>query len=141
MSNEPPKAVLDTSILIQTLVREKYTDTALKLLSTLKAIYVPSLILYEIGNALVILTRKNLIIKEDAIRKFKSVSSIPTLNIKEITLSKAIDIAIELQITLYDATYLTLALEEDAPLITADRDLYEKGKTIAKVIHASEVTL
>jgi len=141
LSNEPPKAVLDTSILIQTLVREKYTDTALKLLSTLKAIYVPSLILYEIGNALVILTRKNLIIKEDAIRKFKSVSSIPTLNIKEITLSKAIDIAIELQITLYDATYLTLALEEDAPLITADRDLYEKGKTIAKVIHASEVTL
>jgi len=141
LSNEPPKAVLDASILIQTLVREKYTDTALKLVSTLQAIYVPSLILYEIGNALVILTRKNLIIKEDAIRKFKSVSSIPTLNIKEITLSKAIDIAIELQITLYDATYLTLALEEDAPLITADRDLYEKGKTMAKVIHASEVTL
>jgi len=141
LSNEPPKAVLDASILIQTIVREKYTDTALKLLSTLKAIHVPSLILYEIGNALVILTRKNLIIKEDAIRKFKSFSSIPTLNIKEITLSKAIDIAIELQITLYDATYLTLALEEDAPLITADRDLYEKGKTMAKVIHASEVRL
>jgi len=141
LSNELPKAVLDASILIQTLVREKHTDTALKLLSTLKAIYVPSLILYEIGNALVILTHKNLITKEDAIRKFKSVSSIPTLNIKKITLSKAIDIAIELQITLYDATYLTLALEEDAPLITADRDLYEKGKTMAKVIHASEVTL
>ena len=141
MSNEPPKAVLDASILIQTIVREKYTDTTLKLVSMLKAIYVPSLILYEIGNALVILTHKNLITKEDAIRKFKSVSSIPTLNIKEITLSKAIDIAIELQITLYDATYLTLTLEEDAPLITADRDLYEKGKTIAKVIHASEVTL
>jgi len=141
LSNEPPKAVLDASILIQTLVREKHTDTALKLLSTLKAIHVPSLILYEIGNALVILTRKNLITKEDAIRKFKSFSSIPTLNIKEITLSKAIDIAIELQITLYDATYLTLALEEDAPLITADRDLYEKGKTMAKVIHASEVRL
>jgi len=141
LSNEPPKAVLDASILIQTIVREKYTDTTLKLVSMLKAIYVPSLILYEIGNALVILTHKNLITKEDAIRKFKSVSSIPTLNIKEITLSKAIDIAIELQITLYDATYLTLALEEDAPLITADRDLYEKGKTIAKVIHASEVTL
>ena len=141
MSNEPPKAVLDASILIQTIVREKYTDTTLKLVSMLKAIYVPSLILYEIGNALVILTHKNLITKEDAIRKFKSVSSIPTLNIKEITLSKAIDIAIELKITLYDATYLTLTLEEDAPLITADRDLYEKGKTIAKVIHASEVTL
>ena len=141
MSNELPKAVLDASILIQTLVREKYTDIALKLVSMLKEIYVPSLILYEIGNALVILTRKNFITKEDAMRKFKSVSSIPTLNIREITLSGAIDIAIELKITLYDASYLALALEADAPLVTADRELYEKGKTTAKVIHASEVTL
>jgi len=49
--------------------------------------------------------------------------------------------AIELEITLYDATYLALAIETDSPLVTADRELYEKGKTIAKVIHASEVTL
>lgn len=141
MSNELPKAVLDASILIQTLVREKNTDIALKLVSMLNAIYVPSLVLYEIGNALVILTHKNLITKEDAIRKFKSFSSIPTLNIKEISLSRAIDMAIELKITLYDATYLALALEADAPLVTADEELYEKGKTMAKVIYASEVTL
>jgi len=141
LPNEFHKAVLDASILIQTLVREKYTNIALKMVSMLKAIYVPSLTPYEIGNALVILTRKNFITKEDAIRKFNSVSSIPTLNIREITLSRAIDMAIELKITLYDASYLALALEEDAPLVTADRELYEKGKTMAKVIHASEVTL
>jgi predicted nucleic acid-binding protein len=140
LSNEFPKAVLDASILIQTLVREKYTDIALKLVSMLKAIYVPSLILYEIGNALVILTRKNFITKEDAIRKFNYINSIPTLNIKEIEFNKAIDIAIELDITLYDASYLDLAFEAEAPLVTADRELYEKGKTMAKVIHASEVT-
>ncbi|MFQ6085724.1 MAG: type II toxin-antitoxin system VapC family toxin [Candidatus Bathyarchaeia archaeon] len=141
MSSELPKAVLDASILIQTIVREKYTKTALKLVSMLKAIYAPSLILYEIGNALVVLTRKNFIAKEDAIRKFKSVSSVPTLNIREITLSRAIDMAVELEITLYDASYLALALEADAPFVTADRKLYEKGKAVAKVIHASEVTL
>ena len=141
MPNELTEAVLDASILIQTLVREKYTDIALKLVGMLRAIYVPSLILYEIGNTLVILTRKNLITKEDAIRKFESVSSIPTLNIREIVLSRAIDIAVELKITLYDASYLALALKADAPLVTADRELYEKGKTMVKVIHASEVTL
>ena len=141
MSNELPKAVLDASILIQTLVREKYTDTALKLVSMLKTIHVPSLILYETGNALVILTRKNLITKEDAVMKFKTVSSIPTLNIKTPPLSRAIDIAIELEITLYDASYLALALEADAPLVTADKELYEKGKKMTRVIHASEVTL
>ena len=141
MSNELPRAVLDASILIQTLVREKYTELALKLIGMLKAIYVPSLILYEVGNALVILTRKRFITKEDAIRKFEFFSSIPTIDIREITLSRAIEIAIELKITLYDASYLALALEADAPFVTADKELYEKGKTIAKVIHASEVTL
>lgn len=141
MSNEPSKAVLDASILIQTLIQEEYTDTALKLVGTLKAIYAPSLILYEIGNALVILTRKELITKEDAIRKFKFLSAIPTLNIQDIELTKAMDIAMKLKTTLYDASYLALALETDIPLITADEQLYKKGKTIAKVIHASQVTL
>lgn len=141
MSNSFPKAVLDASILIQTLVRERYTDIALKLVSTLKAIYVPSLIFYEIGNALVILARKNLVTKEDVIKKLNYLNLIPTLNMREITYSKAVDIAIELEITLYDASYLALALETDAPLITADRELYEKGKTTTKIILASEVTL
>lgn len=141
MPSEFTKAILDASILVQALVREKYTDVALKLVSTLKTICVPSLAAYEIGNALVILARKNFITKKDAIRKFEAVSSIPTLNIREVALNRAIDIAIELEISLYDASYLALALEADAPLVTADSELYEKGKTMTKVIHASEVTL
>ncbi|MBS7645377.1 type II toxin-antitoxin system VapC family toxin [Candidatus Bathyarchaeota archaeon] len=141
MPIEPSRAVLDASILIQTIVREKYTDVALKLVSMLEEIYAPSLILYEIGNALVILKRRNFITKEDAMRKFNYVKSIPTLNIKEIEFDRAIDMAIELDITLYDASYLNLALEMEAQLITADRKLYEKGRVMAEVIHASEVTL
>ncbi|MEM3608047.1 MAG: type II toxin-antitoxin system VapC family toxin [Candidatus Bathyarchaeia archaeon] len=141
MPIEPSRAVLDASILIQTIVREKYTDVALKLVSMLEEIYAPSLILYEIGNALVILKRRNFITKEDAVRKFNYVKSIPTLNIKEIEFDRAIDMAIELDITLYDASYLNLALEMEAQLITADRKLYEKGRVMAEVIHASEVTL
>lgn len=141
MFNGPLEAVLDASILVQTIVRERYTDIALKLVGGLKAIHVPTLALYEVGNALVILTHKNLITKEDAVRKFNSVSSIPTLNKQEATLSKAMEVAIELKVTLYDASYLVLSLEAEAPLITADRELYEKGRAMAKVIHASKVTL
>jgi len=47
-------------------------------------------------------------------------------------------LAIDLDITLYDASYLALALETGAPLITADEELYEKGKNAATVLHASE---
>lgn len=101
----------------------------------------PTLTLYEVGNTLVILTHKSLIAREDALRKFNSVSSIPTLNKREVALSKAMEVAIELKITLYDASYIVLSLEAEAPLITADKELYEKGRTMAKMIHASEVTL
>lgn len=135
------RAVLDASILVQTIVKEKYTDTSLNLVSTLKTIIVPSLTLYEVGNALVTLTRRQYINKDDAIRKFKTVNSIPTLDIKNVKLSKAIDLAIELKINLYDASYLALAIETDAPLITADNELHEKGKKAAKTIHISEISL
>jgi len=135
--NEPLKAVLDSSIVIQTVVKEKYTDIIIKLVSMLKEIYVQSLILYEIVNALVILTLKNFIAKEDAKRNFNYIKSIPTLNIEEIEFKKAIEMVIKLDITLYDDSYL--ALEVEAPLITADMELYEKGKNISKVIRASKV--
>ena len=115
MSNELPRAVLDASILIQALVREKYTELALKLIGMLKAIYVPSLILYEVGNALVILTRKRFITKEDAIRKFEFFSSIPTIDIREITLSRAIEIAVELKVTLYNFIEQEIALSSYLP--------------------------
>ena len=133
------KAVLDASILIQTVVREKYTDDTLNLVGVLEEIFVPSLVFYEISNAMVILTRRALIAREDAIRKYNSITSIPTLRIKEPTLTKAMDLAIDLGITLYDSSYLTLALETKAPFITADAELYEKGKEVTTVIHASGV--
>ena len=69
-------------------MREKYTDDALDLVSGLREILVPTLVFYEISNALVILTRRAVIDKEDTSRKLKSVRSIPTLNIKRPTLTR-----------------------------------------------------
>ena len=134
------KAVIDASILAQTVIKEEYTELALKLIEKLESIYAPPLILYEIGNTLIILIHRKLITKEDALRKLRFLTAIPTLNIKEPTLDKVAEIAIELKTTFYDASYLTLALEIGVPLITADRKLYEKGKKVAETIHASEIT-
>ncbi len=134
------KAVIDASILAQTVIKEEYTELALKLIEKLESIYAPPLILYEIGNTLIILVHRKLITKEDALRKLRFLTAIPTLNIKEPTLNKVAEIAIELKTTFYDASYLTLALEIGVPLITADRKLCEKGKKVAETIHASEIT-
>ena len=70
----------------------------------------------------------------------KRILSIIVLFVLIISLVKAIEIAVELQITLYDASYLALALEIGVPFITADRELYEKGREVAETIHASEMT-
>ena len=134
------EAVVDASILAQTVVKEEYTELALRLVEKLKSIYAPPLILYEIGNALVILVRRRLITKEDALRKFRSITAIPILNIREPTLDRVVEIAIELKTTFYDASYLALALEVGVPLITADRELCEKGRKVAETVHASEMT-
>jgi len=134
------KAVIDASILAQTVIKEEYTELALKLIEKLESIYAPPLILYEIGNTLIILIHRKLITKEDALRKLRFLTAIPTLNIKEPTLDKVAEIAIELKTTFYDASYLALALEIGVPLITADRKLCEKGKKVAETIHASEIT-
>ncbi|MEM2989076.1 MAG: type II toxin-antitoxin system VapC family toxin [Candidatus Bathyarchaeia archaeon] len=140
MSNELAEAVLDASILIQALVRERHTDAALRLLRALKAIYAPSLALYEAANALVILARRGFMGKEDAIRRLERLRALPTLSLREVAYGRAIELAIELGITLYDASYLALAIQTGAPLITADWELYERGRSAAKVIHASEVS-
>ena len=134
------EAVVDASILAQTVIKEEYTELALRLVEKLKSIYAPPLILYEIGNALVILVRRRLITKKDALRKFRSITAIPILNIREPALDRVVEIAVELKTTFYDASYLALALEVGVPLITADRELCEKGRKVAEMVHASEMT-
>lgn len=134
-------AVLDASLLVQAVIREKHTDAALRLLETLKKIYAPPLIFYEVGNTLVSLARRNLISKEDALRKLSFTRRIPTLTVKETPLEKALEMAVELNLTLYDASYLALAAETEAPLITADDELCEKGVKTMNVIHVSEMRL
>lgn len=53
-----PDAVLDDSLLVQAVMREKRMEAALKLLETLRKIYAPPLIFYEAGNTLVALARR-----------------------------------------------------------------------------------
>jgi predicted nucleic acid-binding protein len=46
----------------------------------LEDIYVPPLLFYEVGNVLVTLARRNMFEKDDAVRKLRLLSAIPTLS-------------------------------------------------------------
>jgi len=68
---------------------------------------------------------------EDSARAFKSLLDLG-LKLRSFAeselLGKSFEISRQLRVTFYDATYVTLAKEYDAKLITADKDLHNKIK-------------
>lgn len=45
-------------------------------------------------------------------------------------INEAIDLSCNLKHPLYDCCYIAVAIKENCPLITADKKLYERGKTV-----------
>jgi predicted nucleic acid-binding protein len=119
-------------------VGENYSEKPLKLLKMFKEITVPSISFYKVVNALVMLARRGFISRDEEALKFNYIDSIPTLLVYEVSSVKAVELAMLLNITLYDPSYLRLAIEAKTALITADKDLYEAGRRAAEVIHIPE---
>jgi predicted nucleic acid-binding protein len=133
------RAVLDASVLVQCVVREAHTEKAVEIISMLEDIYVPPLLFYEVGNVLVTLARRNMFEKDDAVRKLRLLSAIPTLRVRDVSLTDSVELALRLGITLYDAVYVWLSTAENVGFITADRDLCNKARDVARVVHISEL--
>jgi predicted nucleic acid-binding protein len=77
--------------------------------------------------------------KDAAVRKFRLLSAIPTLRVRDVSLTDSVELALRLGITLYDAVYVWLSTAENVGLITADRDLCNKARNVARVVHISEL--
>ena len=128
--------VLDSSVLIKWFSNEENTATALELRDSYVkgnvSIACPDLIIYEIANAL----RYNKALKEKDIRD--SITSLWSMGISIIVPTKsivesAISIALEHDITVYDAHFVALAKELNFNYVTADEKLYNKIKRLTFV--------
>jgi len=53
-------------------------------------------------------------------------------------MAEGFSISSALDLTIYDIAYILLSNRLKAPLITADDRLYERAKTISRVIHVKE---
>lgn len=124
--------VLDTSVLLKWFHQpgESHVGEALALKSayevgTLKII-LPDLAIYELGNAL---RHKSRLRAIDVSRLIDALWRLePTIiPIDRLNSLKVIEIAYRYGLTVYDAAFLSLALEAEVPLITADRKLYDKA--------------
>lgn len=124
------RLVIDASITIKWLHKEENTEIALSLLDQINdgeiIALAPNLIIYEIASALIRGIRKPLVEAQmavDSLAVIKWQIIMPTSDL----IKDAMQFAAERpQISLYDATYIAVALHHSATVITADKKLHNK---------------
>jgi len=129
---DSPLFLLDSSVIAKWFVQEDDSDKALEIrdlfIQNKHRVSTISLLRYELGNVL----RKHPAKRIESVREdFESLSemAIPTLDIDDPkVLTRVFETARSLEITFYDASYLTATEESKAVLVTADNRLFGKLK-------------
>jgi predicted nucleic acid-binding protein len=139
-----PKIVVDTSVLIKwfkTRGEELLAETK-QLLEEIERrpieVHVPALLLYEVGNILLLKTRLGLASLDKAVERLEG---LPFLVAPPATplLKRAHSLGREFGLTFYDASFLALAVELDCPFVTADQRLFDHTHALQRVRHLSRV--
>jgi predicted nucleic acid-binding protein len=129
--------VVDASVALKWYLPEIHADLALDLLKGNQLLAVPDLLYAEVGNILWKRVRRGDITEEDATEIFQDMGSLPLIWHPLWPLSVvALEIACRTGRTFYDSLYLALAVQENVPVVTADRRLYNalQGGTMAAFI-------
>ncbi len=127
-------AVIDASVAVKLVTLEDYSDQADQLVRSVPALYAPAHFLAEASNVLwakVAIRRtlapELLIARLDFLTQLAvGTTPLPTLIVQ------AGSIAMELNVSVYDALYLALVERTDAPLVSDDRRLIAAGKRSAR---------
>lgn len=132
--------VIDTSVVIKWYSDEENSDKALALQTALSAGAIigvaPELQLYEFSN--VMRYKKNREYTRAAVDAFIK-SGIQFHITNQEILSASVELAYKHEISVYDASFLALAIHMNATLITADKKMYDKIQDNINVILLAEL--
>ena len=135
---ERGKIVVDASVVVKWFVEEKYSKEALmireSLIEGLVDIVVPPLLYFEVLNAL----KYSGAFGEDELKKVARILEDYQFTLYELEgvyAEKAVEIAMRKGITIYDASYVALALIEGVDLYTADEKLLTKTQDLKITKH------
>lgn len=99
---------------------------------------VPTLWTYEVGNVLLVAERRNRITEAQGRRFTQLLESLP-IHVADSHLkslwNNAVVVAREHGLSVYDGTYLDLAMREGLPLATRDKALRKAAKKLGIVTH------
>ena len=136
--------VIDASSLVALVLPEQYSEWVEKQISEVLYIHAPSLIAYEASNAL---WKKHVLLRiideekyYNAVRVIeKMLDYIVNIHDYKEFLKKARDLALKEKITIYEASYIALAIKLKTKLITLDKKLKNKvSKTLKNIIITPE---
>lgn len=129
----PPRFVVDNSVVMAWCFEDetnKYTDAVLEYLENSEGV-VPAIWPLEVGNVLLVAERKGRLGKADVVRFLELISSLP-ISVEqespERMLTNIIDLARELHLSTYDASYLDLAMRTGLPIATQDKVLMKAAR-------------
>lgn len=124
------RIAVDASVAVKWFLPEIHNAAAARLLSNAFTFCAPDLLAPEFGNVIWKKVRRGELKSEEAI---EIVASFGTLPIEYVAtkrlLPAALNIALALDRTVYDSTYLALAVSEGCPLFTADRKFHAAALT------------
>jgi len=139
------KYVIDTSVAVKWFSKvEDDTENALqlrkKMLDGICSITVPDLLIYELANALKHnpkFSSRDVKVALDSIFNM----GIEIREAEGLVIAQAIDIALRLNVTVYDACFMALSRMEKMPFITADYKFIERVKSFKGIIRLSEMEI
>jgi predicted nucleic acid-binding protein len=119
------RLVLDASVAIKWVVQEIYTEAAVRLAESEPSWVIPDLFHAEVGNVPWKKARRGEMNEQDAVKALALLLSLE-MNVREsrALLTYALPIALQFHCTVYDALYLSVAVDENCPLVTADQTLF-----------------
>lgn len=130
-----PVFVLDTSFALAWILdeeQEKRIDAVFDLLNQRSAV-VPSLWFYEVSNALLMNEKRGRLSQTDTVRAITLLNALPLIidsDCETRAFREIIALARTHNLTVYDATYLDIAMRMSLPLATLDNSLMRASQSL-----------
>ena len=117
--------VIDASVAAKWLVTEAHSDEATNLRKSAFALIAPEHFVVELASAMLSKVRRRQLSAALAMDAVRTIEFLPVgLRPAAPLLTRAGEIAIRYDRSVYDSLYITLALAEECQFVTADRRLY-----------------
>ena len=128
--------LIDAGALMPILINEPEKESIINLTKNCELL-APSVLPYEIGNALTRLKRRQIMDDKQIMAAYSDFKSIP-LRLLEVDIENALKIACKYAIYAYDAYYLEMASRLRLPLLTIDRPMRDVALKLKLIVLEEE---